>query len=295
MSVGGYGPVQYYVLTSQALALSPRVLVIGLFLGNDIYDAYRTAYFLSAHRELRASTAGADLAQQDTIAERSGQLLEGERRHSNSFGTSPPSLWPLWLRGHSAVGRLLDANLTQWGSGQGFWHHAERSWALAHPDVGTAWNGRAPTVLRTAYRLLALDLDEPRIAEGLRITKEILQRIHFYAQERGARTVVLLLPTKETVYAELIGMHGGGLSSSYQRLVVMESRVHDELDAFLVDHRIERVDALAVLREAVAQGQRVFPATTDGHLTEEGYLIIATLLNRSLEQGLPPRHCRTLG
>src|SRR5882672_6569628 len=40
MSVGGYGPVQYWRLTEKALAFSPNVIVVGLYFGNDLYDAY---------------------------------------------------------------------------------------------------------------------------------------------------------------------------------------------------------------------------------------------------------------
>ena len=55
MGVLGYGPVQYLVLTPQALDFSPRVVVIGLYLGNDLYDAYHTVYSGALYRDLQTT------------------------------------------------------------------------------------------------------------------------------------------------------------------------------------------------------------------------------------------------
>src|ERR1043166_1793444 len=44
MSVGGYGPVQYWQLIPKAVSLSPKVIVVGLYFGNDLYDAYSLTY-----------------------------------------------------------------------------------------------------------------------------------------------------------------------------------------------------------------------------------------------------------
>ena len=41
MGVGGYGPLQYDVLVTEALKLNPKQVVIGLYLGNDLGDVAR--------------------------------------------------------------------------------------------------------------------------------------------------------------------------------------------------------------------------------------------------------------
>jgi lysophospholipase L1-like esterase len=43
MGVPGYGPVQYQLLTQQSQRFSPTILVIALYWGNDLVDAYRSA------------------------------------------------------------------------------------------------------------------------------------------------------------------------------------------------------------------------------------------------------------
>ena len=55
MGVGGYGPIQYWILTDKALGLSPKVIVAGLYFGNDLYDAYSMTYTLNNHAGLRRS------------------------------------------------------------------------------------------------------------------------------------------------------------------------------------------------------------------------------------------------
>src|SRR5437016_7392418 len=44
MSVGGYGPVQYWRLAEKAFSFSPKVIIVGLYFGNDLYDAYSLTY-----------------------------------------------------------------------------------------------------------------------------------------------------------------------------------------------------------------------------------------------------------
>ena len=54
MAFSGWGPVQYYLVADEALALNPRLLVVGLYAGNDFVDAYRYQRLVP---ELRAGSA----------------------------------------------------------------------------------------------------------------------------------------------------------------------------------------------------------------------------------------------
>ena len=53
MAVGGYGPVQYSVLFKKALDMRPQQIIVGLYLGNDLSDAYRITYGLDYWSDLR--------------------------------------------------------------------------------------------------------------------------------------------------------------------------------------------------------------------------------------------------
>ena len=54
MALGGYGPVEYERLLPEALALSPQVVLVGLYAGNDLADAYLSAYPRALAPELRS-------------------------------------------------------------------------------------------------------------------------------------------------------------------------------------------------------------------------------------------------
>ena len=41
MALNGYGPIQYlYLMRTQAVELHPKIVIVGLYLGNDLVDAY---------------------------------------------------------------------------------------------------------------------------------------------------------------------------------------------------------------------------------------------------------------
>src|SRR5262249_33109039 len=50
------------------------------------------------------------------------------------------------------------------------------------------------------YRLAALDVNDPRIAEGLEISLRAIERMSRRAAEKGACFAVVTIPTKEFVY-----------------------------------------------------------------------------------------------
>src|SRR5512132_1228853 len=65
MGLGGYGPNQYYyLLKTKALPLKPKMIVCGLYMGDDFEGAYKTTYGLdywSYLRELPAEKVNFDI------------------------------------------------------------------------------------------------------------------------------------------------------------------------------------------------------------------------------------------
>jgi lysophospholipase L1-like esterase len=281
MGLGGFGPVQYRVLTPQALSLSPKIIVVGLYLGNDIYDAYKMAYHYEAHRALRSNSAG-DLSA-DTVGEKANSFWNEEKQFHANFGRASFSGWSFWLREHLALGRLLNRT-GFWPGSQDIDYEIDKRWAEAHPDHGAVCEdaGRE-TVLTTAYRLAGMDLDEPRNAEGLRITKDLLLQMQDEVSPKRARLIVLLLPTKESVYAKVRSAKMQ-LDPSYQKLFDMEERIRFEFMSTCDANGIEVVDALPYLRSALERGERIYPTTTESHPNERGYFVIASAMNESLSR-----------
>ena len=43
--MGGWGPLEYlHILKNEGMQLQPEVAVVGLYLGNDLFDATRSVY-----------------------------------------------------------------------------------------------------------------------------------------------------------------------------------------------------------------------------------------------------------
>ena len=286
MSLGGFGPVQYRVLAPQTLGLSPKVIVVGFYFGNDIYDAYKMAYQYEAHRALRGNTAAGDLSV-DTVGNKANSYWNEEKQFHAKFGRSSFSGWSFWLREHLALGRVLNRTGLLPGS-QDVDFEIDKSWARTYPDRGAVCEepGRE-TVFTTAYRLTGLDLDEPRNAEGLRIAKELLTQIQNEVDAKQVKLVVLLLPTKETVYATAqSGKIGEQVSRdpTYQKLVDMEGRIRSEMITTCQAKRINCIDVLPYLSGALDRGERLYPTTTEGHPNKRGYFVIASAVNENLRR-----------
>lgn len=277
MGLGGFGSVQYRVLIPQALRLSPKIIVVGLYLGNDIYDAYHMAYQYDAHRDLRNAAAG-DLSA-DTVGEKANAFWNEEKQFHQTFGRASLSGLSFWLREHLALGRLLN-HTHLWPGSQDVDYQIDKSWAGAHPDRGAVCEqpGRE-TVFTTAYRLTAEDLDEPRIAEGLRISLVLIAQMQIETEANHTRLIVLLLPTKEAVYASSEKLN---LDPTYQKLVNTEGRLRSQIIATCEKKHISFIDALPYLSRALDYGDRIYAPTTESHPNARGYFVIATAVNENI-------------
>lgn len=281
MGMGGFGPVQYKSLLPQALRLSPKIIVVGFYFGNDVYDAYHMAYQYEAHRDLRSSAAG-DLSV-DTVSGKTDVFWNEEKQFHATFGRASMGGLSFWLREHLAIGRLLN-RMHLWPGAHDVDYEIDKRWAIAHPDRGAVceWPGRE-TVFTTAYRLAGLDLDEPRIVEGIRISKDLLAQMQTETEANHARLIVLLLPTKETVYASA---QNGKLNPdpTYQKLVHMEGRVRSEILSACETNRIHAIDALPYLSSSLDRGERIYSSTTESHPNAHGYFVIASAVNESISK-----------
>lgn len=281
MGVGGYGPIQYWILTDKAIGLSPKVIVVGLYFGNDLYDAYALTYSNDRYAELR-STRAPDQLMTDTIGTRAQSFWDEEKNFHNNYGRSSPTGWSFWLREHSAIGRLLNRK-GLWPGSTDVDYEIDKAWARAHPDHGAVCeDGDIRTVFTTAYRLTGLDLDDPRVSEGVRITEEVLWRAHQKADKSGVKLLVLLIPTKELVYADQM-QREGKLTGTYAHLIEMENRARNDVASSCAEKRLACVDALPDLRSAIARGQRIYPSTTESHPNAAGYRVLATTVNEALK------------
>lgn len=292
MAYGGYGPTHSLVLWDEAIALSPTMVIEAFYAGNDLFDSFNHVYnqgqlpaLKSSDPQLQASVREAE--QSEPIAQRVSRMfymgtlpvaVDEEATTVTRDGFSPRRL----LSQHSKIYGLLrraryeSARLVNKPNNipQEQWEKA-KAFAEVYPAYCQVFsNGQFKTVFTSEYRLSALDLGDPRIAEGLQISLRAIQRMHEFAATRNIRFFVVLIPTKEAVFRQL-WQHP---SMSYRSLTEMEERVWRITKDFLEQNGNEYLDALPVLREQLTTGIQPYQVSHDGHPNEHGHKAIAKLV-----------------
>jgi lysophospholipase L1-like esterase len=284
MSMGGYGPLQYLHLAQEyATRLRPRVLLVGLYLGNDVIDAYNSAHRLPHWSAWRAANAGAD-----------GEVefdVEFRRAADDGRQRRPLAALRHWLSKHSVLysmsrTTLMRAPLFQWLAAR----EADRPTAPRPPDREMPWADPAGSV-RTTFtpqlRLSALDLELPSVREGLRITQGVFSQLRHELDARGTRLLVILIPTKERVYCDYLKDSGARMPDALLRLCDAEDRVKQELTRHFEMEGIAYVDVVGALNEQVRRHAQLYPSDFDGHPQAAGYRVIARLVYEAM-RSLPP-------
>jgi lysophospholipase L1-like esterase len=286
LSSGGWGTTHYFAALPDALQLAPRLVIVGLYLGNDLYDAYRLAYANAEYAGLRLDPEGLSA---DTVGPKAWEAWHVEKRFHARFGSADPRFWGLWLRAHTAVGRAVERF---WPGGcADAWHEVGVAWAREYPEYGIAFdNGRVRTVLTTKYRLLAVDLSEPRIREGLRLTNILLPMIGTEVERHGAKLLVLLIPTKEAAFADLLATRHQAPRREYAELTRQEGRCRASVLETCATARIECLDLLPPLKAALGEGLQIYATTTESHPNPLGYSVVSAAIEARLRhlRWVPP-------
>lgn len=292
MSMGGYSPCEYARLVEEGLELEPRIVVVGLFLGNDIADAYRVVWENGRCQNHRSTLeeVGDQIESANSLAplrpfgDRSGddnQRIATQQpvrvggvlgRYSNLYAlarevkhrASSSQALPRFIR----IDRDSDA----------FKMAATRPGRVAFdedPKVRTVF-------LKPDYMARAVDLQDPRIREGARITVEVLSGLEEELSREGIRLLVALLPSKHVVYLPLLQAMKNPPPDALIHLIHLEL----ELKEFLLDQfearGLESVDATESLRDRLQAGPSPYPEWDDSHPNGVGYEAVAKAILSAL-------------
>jgi hypothetical protein len=263
LALGGYGPVQYHELfRSRARELRPHAILVGFYYGNDLWDAYATVYGLKHWAALRRPNW-------TSISDTSGPTAARD-----------VALAPVrdWLARHSVLYRL--ATYSALGGAARQFEVTVKGPTGGSVDFIHPANG-ARTRLTPEARLAVLDLRDSTIREGLRLSLDQLDGMATEARTAGIRYLVVLIPTKEWVYAPWLPKRDRAEGSALGLLLQQEAEVHRQVRAGLDQRGIEYLDLEAALRNAVATGP-AYPENEDGHPTSAGYAAIAQAAAQAL-------------
>ncbi len=266
LSLGFYGPVQYAcLLEHKALQLRPKTIIVGLYYGNDLINAYDMVY----GNEIWAGLRSPDFKP----VEMEAPIVEGR-------GNSIFRRLAGWLDRRSFLYRFASYTLGERYRQFRIKHLAQNDGDIIILEDPQA---RFSTGLTPSKRLEVLDLDKPETVEGLRLTLGLLEKMADLCKQENVDFVVLLIPTKESVYAPWIDQCAATRASPVlQNLLTNEERVHLQVTDSLKIHKIPFVEVLRPLQEAAAVRQ-IYPGSDDGHPNANGYEIIARTVQQFLE------------
>lgn len=248
MGVGGLGPPEYrYLLHARAKLLNPELIFIGFYFGNDLYDSYE---FYHVARKPNVDPMALDDFDSGKFL---GNLRDWLSRNSLIYQMSK-----------SIMGELIES-LTFYDTE---WRRMDR----VYPVITENWR----TLLEPEVRYAVLDQSKEANRIGLSESLEALDMMNEDCQVMKIRCVVVLIPTKITVYWPVVRefLNGKGYQD-VKKEAEEESRVRHMTLSFLIDHGIEFVDPTEALQTA-ARADPLYPANADGHLNARGNEVLAT-------------------
>ena len=269
LGVGGYGPNQYYYLFNEkALPLKPKIILCGLYTGDDYENAFSITYGLDYWSFLRKGNW--DNVNAD-IWEETG-------------GSGKGFLKPLrnWLAEHSIIYQLTFHGPVL-GKIKGYLEIKESG----KHDGAVSYLVIKEKNIREAFRpeglLKRLDQKNPAVREGVRITFQLLKEMNEESVRNDIKFIVVVIPTKEMVFAEFLENNQDvHLHQVIEELIMNERAARDELFDFLRDSGIRYVDTLPNLR--LNAGNRLYAFTDkDMHPGKNGYRVIAESIYKSMK------------
>jgi SGNH hydrolase-like domain, acetyltransferase AlgX len=277
LGLGGYGPLHYLQL---ARAYGPKfqaqTWVVGVYLGNDMMDAYNTAHDLEGWRSWRLSERPASaLSPFDVVAAAAAPKKRFEAtRH--------------WLAQHSVLYAVVTAVLrTQLGIGKPSVEPVAPS-----ADLRWSWTDGKDRHMDTVFQpmpvLAALDLNIPQVAEGYQITERALRELKAEARSQRARLVVLMIPTKERIYCSLLAQKQADAATppAFTKLCAAEERLARRLGDFLRAEELDLIDPSEAIRQHLQAGERLYLNEPDGHFMGAGNAVVARVVAGRLEPRL---------
>jgi hypothetical protein len=131
-----------------------------------------------------------------------------------------------------------------------------------------------------------LDQKSAAVQEGMRVTFELLARMNALCREHNAQLVVVVIPTKETVFADYLrkapDLH---LRPVIDDLIENEKAATAKLTAFLNAQGIPHIETLGALRRDVAN-ELYTRSDRDMHPGKNGYRVIGDEVARYLSAAI---------
>lgn len=285
MAYGGWNASQYDALLDDALVLKPKDVLVALYTGNDMLEVVDNVYGNDHWTAYRSSSYKSTRAMQQTL----------DVRMAIDSGADPRSLRfaqyavRTWMRAHLRVYALLGdgtrgmremLNLAEKSSDRSV---RIDSFVASRPDIAYQFpDEKITTTLSPSYRFQPVNLKDPGTAEGWRITQALLLDI----KERvpvSTRLHLVIIPTKEMVYLELMRRRGESIPDTFKTYDDAERDLLGTIRDFCRTQELDCISTLNALTDTLAGGQRIYSDDINGHPIAAGYYAIATTIKSALK------------
>jgi lysophospholipase L1-like esterase len=291
MGFPGYGPLENRLNLDLALSRLPKLVIFGLFFGNDFYDSFAFSQEHGLEHFIPSDQV------------RDIQILESQSQLKNEIvnlftlgGGKKKSGWVLrirawfsetWFSKNSKVYGVLRAvkNLIYRPPrllAKDF-HYAVRSLTPFQLEYCSIFEGKNwRTILTAPYRKKALDYKDLRIRVGVELSKSAIKNMHHTLIGANINFLVVLLPTKESTFWPRV--ESPMQHKDLELLVANENVLKNELIAFFNKEDIKYLDMLPAMLAAEVQP---YFENTDGHPNPMGHKIISDQIAQYLSLQSP--------
>ena len=265
MSLGGYGPIQFLAMTERALSLEPETIVVGFFFGNDLVDAHRFA----------GLETWKHLSDPELTYPVPDDVNFGDRRSLN--------LTMALIDGLIEKSRLLESVTHQLKLGlKANPFFTDLYWQDGQPR--SYEQGKIRTVFAPAYRQKQVDLKQPAVRDGLRITGHCFDAMRDLCAERDVELALLFIHSKEYYYHEFLKSRGEPEAAMLAGVGEAEAEVTELMLELARRANMTIVDPEPEVLHSLDNDTPLWPPGPDGHLNREGCRLLAEVLWRELEK-----------
>jgi len=267
MGLGGYGPNQYFHLfNSRGLELKPKTIVVGLYTGDDFSNAFLMTYgsdYWAYLRDIPPEEVDFDIWEEPT-------KLSWHKKIR------------VWLSRNSVIYQVVvHGPILGQLKGETQIRNAEKLYGST-----TTLDIPEDNILEAfipGSMLSRLDQNSANIREGMRITFELLAEMNEISVANDIRFVVVIIPTKEMVFADYLENNAEiPFSHELNELFKNERLARRRIFDFLDDSGIVYVDTLPALIQSRSEGLYAKSAT-DMHPNMNGYRVIGETVAEAIQ------------
>ena len=272
MGVGAYGPVQYYyLLKEKAIKLKPKIIIVGLYLGNDLFDTYNIIYNLQYWRNFREYNLNCNSKQNNY--DQFGLIVDINRENKmflsiRNYFAHNSLLYRIIL--NSFLGEVL-----RWNEAiiRGRYNYKIFNLKYKAHNINTSF------MLKENHH--SLEINRKEIKEGLVKTLLLFDMMHQLCKINNIKFVVVVIPTKETVYSKYIDLRFEKYDL-LKKYIDCELKVNNEITNHFKYNDINCIEILPSLQNKIG-GQMIYTSGIDGHPNKYGNGFIAQAIAEYLK------------